>query len=223
MIKAVILDLDDTIFMTEAACFALENDVLRQMGREPMSRKVHLQTWGRPLFDAIVDRSPGIDVEAFRAAYDPFIKRYVEKGMLDVVSQGTLDAIDMLRSELKKAVLALTGREESELKHLFVPEHPLGSRLEVIYHKDNMSYHKPDPRAFEHIEAEHGWLPEECVYVGDSVSDAQAAKGAGLHFVASLESGLRQRADFADWPVDAFIMSISELVPVIRKLDAQVV
>lgn len=200
MIKAVILDLDDTTFMTEAACFNLENDVLSAMGRMPMSREVHLQTWGRPLFDAIRDRSPGVDVEEFRRAYEPLINHYVANGMLDVVPPETLAAIDEMRSGLNKAVLALTSREESELRHILVADHPLRLRLEEIYHKDNMQYHKPDPRAFEHIERNHGWRPDECVYVGDSTSDAEAAKGAGLHFVASLESGLRTKDDFAPRP-----------------------
>ncbi|TXG78170.1 HAD family hydrolase [Patescibacteria group bacterium] len=219
MIKAVILDLDDTTFMTEAACFDLENDVLTAMGRPAMSREVHLQTWGRPLFDAIRDRSPGIDVDEFRVAYDPLIKQYVANGMLDVVSPETLAAIDEIRTRLGKSVLALTSREELEVEHLLVSTHPLASRLEVVYHRDNMRYHKPDPRAFEHIEAEHGWTPDECVYVGDSIGDAESAKSAGLRFVASLESGLRTRHDFAPYAVDAFIVDIPGLIPVLEAMD----
>ena len=68
MIKAVALDIDDTACLTEAARFELENSVLAQMGLAPMSREVHVQTWGRPLFEAIMDRSPGIDVDAFKEA-----------------------------------------------------------------------------------------------------------------------------------------------------------
>jgi phosphoglycolate phosphatase len=32
MIKAVIIDVDDTLCLTESICFELENDVLKQMG-----------------------------------------------------------------------------------------------------------------------------------------------------------------------------------------------
>ena len=69
MIEAVIVDFDDTLCLTEAACFEMENETLAAMGREPMSRDVHINTWGQPLFDAISVRSPGIDVEKFKAAY----------------------------------------------------------------------------------------------------------------------------------------------------------
>jgi len=53
MIKTVIIDVDDTLCMTEAASFALENTALVRMGRKPMPRSIHVETWGQPLFDAI--------------------------------------------------------------------------------------------------------------------------------------------------------------------------
>jgi phosphoglycolate phosphatase len=71
MIKAVIIDVDDTLCLTEAASFDLENTALIRMGRDPMPRSIHVATWGQPLFEAILTRSPGVDVEAFKAAYHP--------------------------------------------------------------------------------------------------------------------------------------------------------
>jgi phosphoglycolate phosphatase-like HAD superfamily hydrolase len=38
MIRAVIVDVDDTLCLTEEASFALENEVLSRMGRPPMPR-----------------------------------------------------------------------------------------------------------------------------------------------------------------------------------------
>lgn len=220
MIKAVILDFDDTLCMTEAACFELENDVLLRMGRSPMSRDIHLKTWGRPLFEATLDRSPGIDIDEYRRVYEPLIESYVASGKLDSISDVNMSAIDTLITR-GFSVLVLTSRVESELKHLLDPQHPLTSRLAGFYHQDNMKFHKPDPRAFAHIEHEHGWKPEECVYVGDSVSDAQSAKGAGLHFIASLESGLRTRQDFEGLPVDAFIETFADVVEAVTLITKE--
>ncbi|MCA9332469.1 HAD family hydrolase [Candidatus Saccharibacteria bacterium] len=202
--KAVILDVDDTLCLTEAACFELENATLAAMGRDPMPRELHLKTWGKPLFDIMPIRSPGIDVREFRAAYEPLIKSAISEGRLDVIPPENLRAIDQLVA-LGKSVMLLTSREHGEFEHMLDAAHPLNGRIDAFYYKDNMEYHKPDPRAFAQIEANHGWLPEECVYVGDSVSDADAALGAGLSFVCSLESGLRTREDFARHQVDAYI------------------
>lgn len=116
--------------------------------------------------------------------------------------------------------MILTSRTEVEIKHLLAPAHHLASRIANFYYKDNMAYHKPDPRAFEVIERDHGFAPEQCVYVGDSPSDAAAAKGARLHFVASLESGLRSQNDFSAYPVDRFIDKFTDLYDAIVSLEA---
>src|SRR5690606_1006951 len=64
-IKTVILDFDDTMYLSEEACFFLENEVLRRMGREPQTRDVHLATWGMQVEAAMHQRSPGIDIADF--------------------------------------------------------------------------------------------------------------------------------------------------------------
>lgn len=218
MIKAVILDLDDTLCLTEEVCFRLENETLEKMGRPPMSREIHLSTWGQPLFNILSTRSPGIDVEEFRKTYAPLLKRAIESGSLDKIPKVNLEAIDKLLTN-EKSVLVLTSREHTELQHMLLPGHDLAKRVTAFYYKDNMQYHKPDPRAFAQIDREHGWKPEECVYVGDSLSDAESAKGAGLHFIASLESGLRTKSDFAKYSVDAFINVFPEVIDAILTLD----
>jgi phosphoglycolate phosphatase len=83
-----------------------------------------------------------------------------------------------------------------------------------------MKYHKPDPRAFDSLLEENSLEAQECVYVGDSLGDAAAAKGAKLHFIASLESGLKSREDFSGYPVDAFIGSFPELAHAVHTLES---
>lgn len=218
MIEAVIIDLDDTLCLTEEVCFRMENELLESIGSSTMTRHVHQANWGKPLFEAILERSPGVDIDRFRAGYRPIIAKYTENGQLDRIPEENIQALDKL-SVIGKALLILTSREHTELAHLLRPYHVLADRIEAFYYKDNMQFHKPDPRAFEHIEKEHGWKPEQCVYVGDSISDAIAAKQAGLLFVASLESGLRIKEDFADYQVDGFINTFPEVVEAVVQLD----
>lgn len=223
MIKGVILDLDDTLCMTEEISYQMESEALQTIGAQPMPRQLHLDTWGKPLFGIIGVRSPGVDVAAFREAFDPIIASAVREGRLDAITPDNMAAMDRLM-ELGKELVILTSRENSELVHLLEETHELAPRISTFYYRDNMQYHKPDPRAFQHIEQEHGWKPAECVYVGDSLGDAQAAKGAGLHFIASLESGLRTREEFeaqADAPVDLYIARFPDLVQAVQDLDKQ--
>jgi phosphoglycolate phosphatase len=218
MIEAVVVDLDDTLCLTEAACFDLENEILAKMGREPMSRDIHITTWGKPLYDAISQRSPGVDLDQFKKLYAPTIKEYVQVGKLDAIPQENLDALDQLIA-LGKLVMILTSRTYEELHHLLEPDHLLAERVKAFYHRDNMQFHKPDPRAFDELLRDHKFSTTNAVYIGDNVSDAIAAKEAGLHFIASLEGGLRTRGDFAHLPVDAFIDTFPEVVQVVQELD----
>jgi phosphoglycolate phosphatase-like HAD superfamily hydrolase len=57
----------------------------------------------------------------------------------------------------------------------------------------------------------------ECVYVGDAVTDAIAANGAGMHFIAVLESGLRQKEDFKKVRVDFFAKKFSDTVSYLKR------
>ncbi|HSH55890.1 MAG TPA: HAD family hydrolase [Candidatus Limnocylindrales bacterium] len=218
MIKAVVIDVDDTLCLTEAACFEMENETLAAMGRPPMSREVHISTWGQPLFEAITARSPGVDVEAFKAAYHPIIAEYTSSGKLDSIPEANYQALDSLLAMGKKLIV-LTSRTHGELKHMLEPDHLLASRVEAFYYKDTTQYHKPDPRVFDELLANHGLEAAHCVYVGDSIGDAVAARQAGLGFIASLESGLRQRSDFDSKHVDVFITRFPDIVNAVEELD----
>jgi phosphoglycolate phosphatase-like HAD superfamily hydrolase len=150
------------------------------------------------------------------------MKAAIEEGRFDKIPTENFQAMDKVLA-MGKALVVLTSREHVELKHMLEPDHELFKRMVAFYYHDNMEYHKPDPRAFEHIEREHNWKPEECVYVGDSLSDAVAAKGTGMHFIASLESGLLTKEDFLTQPaalVDIFIHRFHEIVTAIRQLDS---
>jgi len=222
MIRAVIIDLDDTLCLTEAVCFEMENKVLKIVGRKPMSRDIHLSTWGKPLFEAIKIRSPGIDVEAFKTAYHPLIKEYIKEGKLDSIPEVNYKALDKL-NQLGKILMVLTSRTHVELQHLLEDDHKLAPRIKAFYYRDNMAYHKPDPRAFSELLKNSDLLPNQCVYVGDSISDAQAARDAGLHFVASLESGLKQREDFKNMSVDVFVNKFPDVVDAVTSLDSSII
>lgn len=217
MIKAVIFDFDDTLSMTEEACFLLENDVLESLSRPKMSREIHLETWGKPLFEAIELRSPGINVVEFRKRFEKFQWKYINSGRFDKIPNENLEVLEKLADQGKYLAI-VTSRTESELQHIFEESHPLNELIEDIFHKENILYQKPDPRVFDII-FQKGFKPDECLYVGDSLTDAEAAIGAGMKFVASLESELRTKEEFSNYAVDYFIRDLPELPGVIEKLD----
>lgn len=217
MIRAVIVDVDDTLCLTEAASFDLENEVLARMGRPPMPRTVHLSTWGEVLLDAMPHRSPGVDLRRFAELFPLVHREYLAAGRLDVIPPENLAALDGLVAD-GRTVLLLTSRTETEVAHLLTPDHVLAGRVSGAYHQGNTRFRKPDPRVFDELLAETGLPPGACVYVGDSPGDALAAGGAGIRFVACLQSGVRRLDEFDPRLVTASIAAFPDLVAVVRRL-----
>jgi len=217
VIRAVIVDVDDTLCLTEAASFDLENDVLARMGRPAMTRTVHLKTWGEALLDAMPQRSPGLDLARFAALFPGVHQEYLADGRLDVIPPENLDALDELVAA-GRTVLLLTSRAEAEVEHLLAPDHVLAGRVSAGYHQGNTRFRKPDPRAFDELLAETGFHPGECVYVGDSPGDAVAAGGAGMSFIACLQSGVRRLDEFDPGYVTAAVDAFPGIVAAIDRL-----
>ena len=213
----MIVDIDDTLCLTEEASFHLENEVLAQMGRPPMPRALHLSTWGAPLLEAMPHRSPGLDLARFAALFPAAHQRYLADGKLDVIPPENLAALDHLVLE-GRTVMLLTSRAEPEVRHLLDPDHVLSTRVTGAYHQGNTRYRKPDPRVFDELLTETAVSPSECVYIGDSPGDALAAGGAGLHFIACLQSGVRRLDEFDPRYVSAAVNSFPEIPAVIASL-----
>lgn len=220
MIQAVVLDFDDTLCMTEESSFNLENDVLARMGRPPMSRDVHRSTWGMFLLDAIALRSPGVDVDAFWELFPSVHEEHIRDKSMDMILDVNLSALDEM-IKMGKQIYIVTSRTMKEMTHILDPAHHIAGRVSHIYHKDNTPFLKPDPRVFEPLLTTYDLDPANCVYVGDSPSDGVAANAAGIPFVASLESGVRTKEDFAHVICDATIDYFVDLPAVITSLDTQ--
>jgi phosphoglycolate phosphatase len=217
MIKLVIIDFDDTLCMTEEACFQLENEVASKMGFPTMTRDSHKKNWGKPLETAILERIPGINSDNFMSILTALLPSYVKKGKLDIITQNNLLTLDnLLRNGFLLAIL--TSRTRSEVKHLINKNHPLQSYIHSFYYKENSFFRKPDPRVFQKILKKFHIKPPEAVYVGDTLSDEVCAKDAELYFIASLESGLKSKTDF-DRRVDYFINKFSELPKALEYLN----
>jgi phosphoglycolate phosphatase len=212
MIKLALFDFDDTLCMTEEACFHLENEAAATLGFGPMTRELHQSNWGHPLSDAVHIRFPGIDAEAFFMAVKSLAPKYLADGKLDVISHENIQAIHDLKSAGMKVGI-LTSRTLVEAEHLLADGHFLNELLDAFYHRDNTDFTKPDPRVFAKPLMDFGVQPHEAIYVGDSVGDAHAAKNAGMPFIALLQSGIRTEEDFKDIAVDYFAYSFPDIVP----------
>lgn len=215
MIKLVIIDFDDTLCLTEEACFHMENEVANSLGFPSMSRITHQENWGKPLAEAIIKRFPGINADKFMEKLALTIPKYTKEGKLDAILPQNLQTLDKLKKSGKKLAI-LTSRTFAEVTHLLHEKHPLNKRIEMFYHRDNSDYVKPDPRVFDKILAHFKVKPSEAVYIGDALSDALVTNKAGIHFIALLESNLRSKKDFSKYKVDCFASKFPDILKYLK-------
>lgn len=71
---------------------------------------------------------------------------------------------------------------------------------------------KPDPHLLHRAMTAHGTSPSECLMIGDSSSDIQAARAAGIAVVAYANKPAKHQRLAAHHP-DAIIRDLSELMP----------
>lgn len=214
-IEAVLIDVDDTLVLTEAAAYEIENLAIQKQGLPKFTRELHKQTWGQPLFEIILRRSPGVDIDSFRKTYKELVADYVKNGKVDKIEDWNIEILKNLR-RLGLKLFIVTSRELQEVEHMLAEDHILANYIDAFYHKDNNEYHKPDPRVFNKVLFENNMKSINCIYVGDSVSDAEAAFGAGMGFVACLEAGLRKKEDFSHYPSTLYINKFTELYGLLK-------
>lgn len=205
--RAVIFDLDDTLFYTIEAKWNHHRHVARESFGIDLTDETLREHWGKPFPEMIGHyyqnaASTEEMVAANAASRDRFPKKAIA-GAKDVV-------LSLLDDGVAVGVVTST-RTEWAAAELEREGYPL-NRLTVVQGADQSDFHKPDPRVFDEILTTlRACGKTDFTYVGDALLDEQAALAAGMKFVG-LETGLYSRADFRpETPVIADITSLSEI------------
>jgi phosphoglycolate phosphatase len=110
--------------------------------------------------------------------------------------------------DVKLATLTNSGRLPSEL---LLRKYDLLKHFDYTFSRDELPFMKPRPEAILYAVAKMGVSREEALYIGDSVVDVRAAKGAGLR-IASVVSGRYSAERLRGEGADYVIGSVSEIL-----------
>lgn len=173
-------DCDGVLFHSERANVEFYNAILRQMGEPLLSGELErfcTYASARQLFDACF---PGDPVRYERAiaiaheiSYEPFY------GFMEPVP-GMFETLERLAARYHVAMATNRSRTAAEL----VPRFGLDRHIRFVSAVGPGVRPKPEPdilvRCLEHFGVE----AEAAVYVGDAITDREAAERAGIRFVA---------------------------------------
>lgn len=182
MKHAVIFDLDGTLLNTLGDLRAATNHALEVRGLPPHSMEEIRQFIGNGIRLLICRAMPEGTPEAeIDAALDDF-KAYYAAHIHDRTVP--YDGIPQLLTALRKRgikVAVLSNKIDSASQQLI--EYFFPGKTDVVFGEHVGVPRKPDPTSCRMVMQQLGVQPEQVLYVGDSGTDMQTAKNAGLYAV----------------------------------------
>ena len=153
-------------------------------------------------------------------AGDAYTKRVDEFTLLFLQrADETMVALAEFYADVPQTVKALQGLGI----HLAIVSQKTRRYIQPILEKENLleafeaivgggdAAYKPDPEGLLLAVAQTGSAPHNCLYVGDSVTDAETARRAGIAFVAVL-SGVTPRTAFESYNPYAILEGVSDVL-----------
>ena len=186
--KLVMFDLDGTLIDSVPDLAAATDQMLVQLGRAPAGMD-KVRNWvgnGAPVLvrRALAD---GIDHQAITAEQEAealaiFMQVYGTGDSLTTLYPGALETLQSLKVLGLKLAL-ITNKPEKFIPELLAQTH-MAEYFDWVVGGDTLPQKKPDPAGLLWVMQQAGVTPEQCLFVGDSRNDVQAAHAAGVACVA---------------------------------------
>ena len=213
MKHAVIFDLDGTLLNTLGDLRAATNHALEVRGLPPHSMEEIRQFIGNGIRLLICRAMPEGTPEAeIDAALDDF-KAYYATHIHDRTVP--YDGIPQLLTALRKRgiqVAVLSNKIDSASQQLI--EYFFPGKTDVVFGEHVGVPRKPDPTSCRMVMQQLGVQPEQVLYVGDSGTDMQTAKNAGLYAVG-VTWGFRSKEVLLKYGADVLVHRPEQILQIL--------
>ncbi|WP_420584456.1 HAD-IA family hydrolase [Ruegeria sp.] len=181
--RTVIFDLDGTLADTSGDLLAAANHCFRAMGHGDVL--VHEQDaavalrGGRMMLTHGLKRVGAYDEDTVLAYYPTLLDAYSQA--IDTHTQfypGALEAVDLLKSA-GYGVGICTNKPEA-LAHQLLTQMGVRDQFASLVGADTLPVRKPDPEPLREAARRAGGHPDLCVLIGDSDTDRNTARAAGV-------------------------------------------
>ena len=215
--RTVIFDLDGTLADTSGDLLAAANACFREMGLgDLLTRERDAGTalrGGKAMLTAGLERAGKFEEALVEEFYPVLLSHY--RDAIDhhtVMYPGAMDAVEQLKSD-GFGVGICTNKPEALAEKLM---QSLGVRdaFHSLVGADTLPVRKPDPAPLHHAVEALG--AHRVLYVGDSETDAETARRAGLPFALFTE-GYR-KSPVAELPHDMAFTDFADLPGIFDRL-----
>ena len=212
--KLILFDLDGTLLDSAPDLAHCVNVMLAHFGRPPC-REDEVRTWvgtgtarlvGRAL-TARLDGDPGADAVA--EALPVFMATYAEHTLVhSVLYPGARECLATLAGA--GYALGCVTNKAVRFTEPVLRQLGLQDAFGLVLSGDSLPAMKPHPAPLLHAAAHFGVAPADSLLVGDSVTDVQAARAAGVGIIC-MSYGYNHGRDIREAKPDAVLDSLTEL------------
>jgi phosphoglycolate phosphatase len=147
--------------------------------------------------------------EVFDIAYPIFLDLYEDNSAeRSYLYDGVREGLDYLKSQ--RYQLGCVTNKSEQFTHPLLKALGIFNDFKIIISGDTLAKRKPDPMPLLYCAERFNLKPEECLMLGDSVSDVKAARAAGFDIIC-MSYGYNHGNDIADENPDLVIDSMSQL------------
>jgi len=190
---------------------------------DEMMQKLGLQKWGETKVrhwvgngvPKLVERALTGELEGrpikevFDIAYPIFLDLYEDNtAQRSYLYDGVREGLDYLKSQ--RYQLGCVTNKSEQFTHPLLKALGIFNDFKIIISGDTLAKRKPDPMPLLYCAERFNLKPEECLMLGDSVSDVKAARAAGFDIIC-MSYGYNHGNDIADENPDLVIDSMSQL------------
>jgi phosphoglycolate phosphatase len=216
----IVFDLDGTLVDSAPDIAYCVDTLLESLGR-PAAGLEKVRSWIGNGVGMLVKRAltgelwPQGDPEGFDAALERFMGLYGENMCVrTTLFPGVLEGIKALHGEGYR--LACVTNKHSDFTRPLLEILGLAPWLDFIGSGDQFAHHKPHPEPLLKTAEHFGLNPGDCLMVGDSENDVEAARAAGFAVIC-VPYGYRRCGHPEDLRADALVDSVSALPELFKQ------
>jgi phosphoglycolate phosphatase len=181
--RVAIFDLDGTLADTAGDLIAAANAALAEAGHaallDPLRDQAIAFAGGRAMLRVALERGKGEDGREVDRLYPRLLDFYAAALAVHTrLYDGAEAALERLAATGWR--LGVCTNKPERLALLLIEELGLARHFAALLGADSLPVRKPDPRHLLETIARAGGVPERAVLVGDTVTDREAARAAGV-------------------------------------------
>lgn len=210
----VVFDLDGTLLNTIPDIAAAMNRVLFRFGL-PQFPEDSFRAFTGNGARVLTQRALAGREELLDQVYPAYLNDYARNNRVNSAPYEGIPELLRRLNETDIGVIVYSNKDDPDTREVIAHYFPdivfagvQGSRRDLPL--------KPDPTALKALMETLGLAPEEGLYLGDTVTDMQCAKAAGIYAVAALY-GFQPREELETQHPDAMIGKPLDLLGIIRQ------